>query len=191
MRRTRTRSYSAAAWVGMAMAAALVLCPHPVGAQQPVRSFDQLDTRLKAGDTIWVTDAQGREVKGKVLGIDAASLKLEGSPAKAFAAADVRVVQLKRHENLKGGTLVGLFIGLGFGIAAAAVGGCEDGGACLASVAFSAGVGAGIGCGIDALIPENRRDVVFSAQTQRPSARVSVAPVLTPRTRGFAVSFAF
>lgn len=191
MKRTRTRSDSAAAWVGMVVAAALVLSPHAAGAQEPVRSFDQLDTRLKAGDTIWVTDAQGQEVKGKVLGMDAASLKLEGRPARTFAAGDVRTVQLKRHENLKGGTLVGLFIGLGFGIAATSAGGCEDGGACLAGVALFAGMGAGIGCGIDAMIPENRRDVVFSAQPQRPGARVSVAPVLTPRTRGIAVSFAF
>ena len=33
-------------------------------AQEPVREFSQLDTRLKPGNKVWVTDSQGREVKG-------------------------------------------------------------------------------------------------------------------------------
>ena len=37
---------------------------HSSAAQEPVRDFTQLNTRLVPGDTVWVTDAQGREVKG-------------------------------------------------------------------------------------------------------------------------------
>ena len=42
----------------------IILLPALAAAQDPVKSFDQLNTRLKIGDTIYVTDAQGREVKG-------------------------------------------------------------------------------------------------------------------------------
>ena len=49
----------------LATAAALA-APAPCAAQEPVRDFSQLNTRLKPGDTIWVTDAQGREIKGRI-----------------------------------------------------------------------------------------------------------------------------
>ena len=42
----------------------IVLVPALSAAQEPVKSFDQLNTRLKVGDTVWVTDAEGRESKG-------------------------------------------------------------------------------------------------------------------------------
>lgn len=191
MTQTHASRTSWVAWVAATtiVATALLLCPCRAAAQEPARSFDQLNTRVKAGDTIWVTDAQGRETKGKVRGLDAASLTLEDGNGRTFTAADVRVVQLKRHENLKGGTLVGLGIGLGFGIVLAASG-C-DGGGCAVGVLMLAGMGAGIGCGIDALIPENRRDVVYRAQAAPGGARLSVVPVVMPRTKALAVSFAF
>ena len=57
MRLTRT--------LAVVAAIALFASPAIAAAQEPVTSFDQLDTRLKPGDTVWVTDAQGREIKGK------------------------------------------------------------------------------------------------------------------------------
>ena len=47
-------------------------------AQEPVRDFAQLNTRLRPGDTIWVTDAQGREVKGRIAALGADAITLEG-----------------------------------------------------------------------------------------------------------------
>ena len=43
----------------------IAILPALAAAQEPVKSFDQLNTRLKPGDTVWVTDAQGRESKGR------------------------------------------------------------------------------------------------------------------------------
>ena len=37
-----------------------------LGAGTRARRSSQLNTRLKLGDTVWVTDAQGREIKGKI-----------------------------------------------------------------------------------------------------------------------------
>ena len=57
-------------------------------AQEPVTSFDQLNTRLKVGDTVWITDAQGREVTGKIRALSPASLLLDaGGTPHDFEAA--------------------------------------------------------------------------------------------------------
>ena len=56
-------------------------------AQEPVRDFTQLNTRLKPGDKVWVTDAQGREVKGKIQALAPDALTLRGEGARTFAGA--------------------------------------------------------------------------------------------------------
>jgi len=57
-------------------------------AQEPVREFSQLDTRLKPGDKVWVTDAQGREVKGRIAAIGADALTLDaGAPTARLSVA--------------------------------------------------------------------------------------------------------
>jgi len=68
-------------WAPLA-AVLIVILPALSVAQEPVKSFDQLNTRLKPGDTVYVTDAQGREVKGRIRGLSATSLLLDagGSP---------------------------------------------------------------------------------------------------------------
>ena len=53
-----------------------------------------------------------------------------------------------------------------------------------------AGVGTGIGVGVDALIP-GRKQVVYRAPGASGSARLSLAPVITPRTKGVAVAYSF
>ena len=40
--------------------------PKMTTGQGPVSSFAQLNTQLKAGDTVWVIDATGHEFEGKV-----------------------------------------------------------------------------------------------------------------------------
>jgi len=37
--------------------------PGPVSAQEAVASFDALSGRIRVGETIWVTDTTGREVR--------------------------------------------------------------------------------------------------------------------------------
>jgi len=43
-----------------------IVAPAVAAAQEPVRDFGQLNTRLRPGDAIWVTDPQGREVEGAI-----------------------------------------------------------------------------------------------------------------------------
>jgi hypothetical protein len=185
---------SLAAALTMVMTLTLILASVAATAQEPVKSFDQLNTRLKVGDTIWVTDAQGREVKGKVQGLDAASLTLEARTPLSFAPSDVRVIQERRPDSVKNGAL----IGMGAGGAVAIVSmltldfeGCTFG--CVAAVlGYCGGIGAGVGALVDAMIP-GKKQAVYRAPgaAGASSARLSFAPVITPRHKGVAVSLSF
>jgi len=193
--------------------AASLAIPAPAPAQEPVRSFDLLDTRLKAGDTVWVTDAQGREIKGRVLEMTPASLVLDAGRRRALDARDVIAVRERGGRSLGRAALWGAVAGAGAGtVLAVAVRGdyatyCtpEDGASCFPQpgtkppvdwwqVPVYAGLGAGLGTIIGSLMPGHLR-VVYrapggAAGADR-SARLSVMPVITPRHRSVALSVSF
>ena len=188
-------AYAARQFVTRAPLAALltVLLPALAAAQEPVKSFDSLNTRLKVGDTVWVTDAQGREVKGRITSFAADSMGIYADGARTFRAVEVRLVENRRRDSLANGTLVGL--GVGFGVGAgltyAACSGdeCSWGGAAAFALLIT-GAGAGGGALVDALIP-GKRQVVYRAPGAGPAARLSIAPMITRHTRGVAVTVAF
>jgi len=162
-------------------------------AQEPVRDFAQLNTRLRPGDTIWVTDAQGREVKGRIAAVGTDALTVDGGGSKTFSAGDVRLVMERRHDSLANGALIGLGVG-GIGTGLACLASADEGQDqwCLAAAVVYGGIGAAIGLGIDAVIP-GKKVVVYRAPgaAGAPSARLSVAPFVTPRAKGLAAVFSF
>ena len=166
-------------------ALAVLLLPALAGAQTPVRSFDQLDTRLKVGDKVSVTDTQGREVKGKVLAFDAVSITLD-KPGATLPADRVSVIQER-----KGSKLLGMLVGLGAGVAVASLQrqSAETYEGQETIVPFCIGVGAGVGALVGAFVP--RFSDIYQAPDGRPGARVRLAPVVAPRTKGVALSFSF
>ena len=177
-------------------AISLLLAFALAAAQEPVRDFSQLNTRLKPGDTIWVTDAQGREVKGRINSLAPDSLGVDAGGFRTFSAGEVSMIRLRQGDSLGNGALIGLAVGGGLTLAF-----ClpntngDDKGYCYLGALFYAGVGAGIGVGIDALIP-GKKLVAYRApgtpsSSESRHARVSIAPVVTPRAKGVAVSFAF
>ncbi len=103
-----TRATAAAVLVlAMALGAANV-----AAAQEPVTSFDLLNTRLMVGDTIWVTDAQGREVKGKIRDLSPASLLVDvGGTPQDFQATRVGMIRTQRKDPLWNGALWGALAG--------------------------------------------------------------------------------
>ena len=184
--------------VSLVVVAAILTFPPPAAAQEPVRSFDQLNTRLKPGDTVWVTDAQGREVKGKIRELGPSALTLDGTGTGTIAADAVRLITARHGRPIGKGALWGLAAGAVFGAVAAVAGdGCEsdcgsDAGWMLVGAGLFGAIGAGAGAVVGALIP-GKSLVVFRAPgaAGQAQARVSVAPVITPRVKGVAVSFAF
>jgi hypothetical protein len=193
MRSTRTA-------IILATAAALAV-PAPCAAQKPVTSFDQLNTRLKPGDTVWVTDAQGREINGTIETLGPDALTLDGTGTGTIAADAVRLITARHGRPISKGALWGLAAGAVFGAVAAVAGDdCEsdcgsDAGWMLVGAGLFGAIGAGAGAVVGALIP-GKSLVVFRApgtpgSSESRHARVSIAPVVTRRAKGVAVSFAF
>jgi len=180
------------AWAFLAALLGLLL-PAPAAAQEPVKSFDQLNTRLKVGDTVWVTDAQGREVKGRITSFGPAAIGVDANGAQVLRADEIRAVEHRRRDSLWNGALIGFGVGLGAGAATlpwACSDSCSGVGQGVLIGFLMGGIGAGIGIGVDAAIP-GRRQIVYRAGTASPSARLSLVPLITPRTKALAVSLSF
>ncbi len=99
---------------------------------------------------------------------------------------------MRRNDSLGNGALIGLGVGGGLTLGLClANSDSNDAGWCAAAAAIYAGIGAAIGVGIDAI--PGKKIVAYSAPTAAgmPSARLSLAPFVTPRAKGVAVSFAF
>jgi len=169
----------------------LLLAVALAAAQEPVRDFAQLNTRLRPGDTIWVTDAQGREIKGRIQTLSPDAVVLKGNGDRTFGAADVTTIRLRGIDTLRSGALIGLGVGAASGLALCAAGDATGSDWAWCGAIFGA-IGAGIGVGIDALTP-GRKILAYRAPgaAGAPSARLSIAPVVTPRARGVAVLVVF
>jgi hypothetical protein len=186
-------------WAPLA-AVLIVLLPALAAAQEPVTSFDQLNTRLRVGDTVWVTDVQGRETRGRLRELAPSSLVIDSGGPRTVAAADVRLIQERHADSKKDKTLMGLAIGAGGGfllgvvLADAFDEGWDWSGGATASLftAIGAGAGAGLGALFDGLNPGKPR-VVYRAPSFVGAAlgTVRIAPVITPRTKAVALSYSF
>jgi len=160
--------------------------PVAAQAQESARSFDELHLRLKPGDTVWVVDAQGREVKGKLRELSSTSLTMDSWGRKTFRAETVRLVKQKKAHPFGWGVLIGGGAGALIAIALIAQ---EPDEASGVEPLILGGIGAGVGIGIAALVPR-KEFVVYRAPGSNP-VRVSLAPVVAPRARGIALRFVF
>jgi hypothetical protein len=132
---------------GLALASILLVsgCAHP----QTVRSYEELRTRLHAGDRVNVTTSAG-SVSGSVQQISPDAL-IVSSDSDRRAFSPPTIVRLERLERTRRrSTLKGLAIGGGTGTLMALLSDCKAGqtscdGARVAAVAGGAGIGAAIG----------------------------------------------
>jgi hypothetical protein len=192
------QSWKLAVTLAAILVVVLFASPRVAAAQEPVRDFSQLNTRLKPGDTVWVTDAQGREVKGKIRELGPSALTLDGTGTGTIAADAVCLITARHGRPIGKGALWGLAAGAVFGaVAVVADDGCEsdcgsDAGWMLVGAGLFGAIGAGAGAVVGALIP-GKSLVVFRAPgaAGHAQARLSIAPVIAPRVKGVAVSFAF
>jgi hypothetical protein len=164
--------------------AASVLClPAFAAAQGTVTAFDQLNTRLKIGNTVRVTDTEGREVKGRITELHDTSITVNSGVPTTFEAGRVRGIRKDDGKSFQGPVTWGMIIGGVVG-GAMAFTNYEVGPALLAvTAAIGLGVGAGVGAGIGAARPPRWIDV-YRAPGVSASARVSIAPMAAPRTKG-------
>lgn len=167
----------------MCVAAAVTLLPLSVSAQTVVTSFGELPAVVKTGDTVDVTDAKGRTIRGRIGELSRTSLELtarkresDGSdpfvPVGRFSEPDIRQIRLERRDSVLNGTLIGLAIGLGIAAFPAAGIFCnpnyEDGATpamCASFLGILGGIGAGAGVLVDAARVE-RRMVYYRASVR-------------------------
>ena len=113
--------------------------------------------------------------------------------AKRRSPLRVPTITVRRSDSLGNGALIGLGVGgIGTGLACLATAEGADREWCAPIALIYGGLGAALGVGIDALIP-GKKLVAYRAPgaAAAPSARLSIAPFVTPRARGVAVAFAF
>jgi hypothetical protein len=174
--------------------------PCVAAAQSVVRTFDQLTATVTVGDTLEVTDADGRQVTGRLLQVTPAALTLEvqGQP-RTWGPADLRLVTHQWRDSLRNGAVLGAVSG-------AFAGGVVVLAQCLsdddlgsfqfdtcdgygAEFAVGATIGAGSGAALGALLDlwQSERRIVFEGEGRT----VSVRPVVSPAARGVLVSVRF
>lgn len=186
------------AWTVLLTVTGLLAMAAAASAQEVASSFDALASHIRVGQRIWVTDATGREVGGRLERLSSDGLVLRADGLETFVAPEVRRVRARQRDSLKNGTLVGMGIGAGLGTAWCIGAIADDSGdidarvECAEGFTVFPGLGALIGLAVDALMPGRVR-VVYQAPLPQTSSGASlmVVPLVTSRVKGLAVSFAF
>ena len=116
---------------------------------------------------------------------------LDAGGTKTFAARDISIVRERRRDSLKNGAIIGVIPGAIFGLFVGGFASETGTGAAIGAVVVGA-LGAAVGVGIDALIPGKKVVAYWAPRSTGPAPpRVSLAPLITPRTKGVALAFSF
>ena len=183
----------------LVLATAVVLATAAAASgQELAASFDALAGRIEVGQPIWVTDASGREIHGRLERLSSDGLVVRTDGLQTFAASDVRRVRARFRDPLKNGTLIGLGIGGGMASVWCVSAIADDSGTvnprveCAEGVIVFPALGALIGLAVDAVIPGRVR-VLYEAAVREggPPASLIVRPLVSPHVHGVAVSFVF
>jgi hypothetical protein len=188
-------------------AAMLVMAPLAASAQTVATSFEELQPLLKRGNTIIVTDANGRTTKGRLGELSSSSLELlvrktgpDGRdafvPQARLTERDVLQIRREDRDSLLNGTLIGMTPGAVIGVIMLFGGaGCDcytvSSRAPWALLAFGigGGIGAALGAGVDGMMVE-RPTVYLRPRAQR-SAGVQLSPFVTKSAAGMQMSVRF
>jgi hypothetical protein len=181
-----------------AFAFAVGLLAAPGEAQPPASSFDQLQGRVAVGETLWVTDVDGRETRGQLAQLTPTGLTLNGRGTKLFEATAVSLIRHRQRDSLKNGALIGLAAGGGMAVAWCTGALLDDSGDLDPAVECSegfifAGLGTLIGVAVDALVP-GKMSIVFRADRTRGAAHRSaamLAPTIASHSVGVSGVFRF
>ena len=163
-------------------------------AQERAGSFEQLRSRVTAGDEVTVTDVMGRETHGRILELSSSSLVLVANKTRTeFVEPDVETVS--QRDSRWNGTLWGLGVGgvLGVLLDRSLVDeyGRDDisAGSSVSFIATAAGIGAGIGFAVDAMLKGQR--VIYSRPPTSITKHTTVLPMWSTRRQAIVVVLQF
>ena len=77
----------------------------------PATTFSDLTLTLPAQSLIVVTDQQGRENAGRLIGIDRSTLSIQGRRPVTFSESEVQLVRQKIPDSVLNGGVIGFAIG--------------------------------------------------------------------------------
>jgi hypothetical protein len=174
-------------------AAAVDAQPAAETGQEPVaRSFTELKTRIPSGGTIFVTDAAGREVRGKLSEVSETSFKLlVDGRAQTFSQATVAVIRQREADSLWNGLLIGVAGGSVPAVYWLITDPNECGNSiCVQDLVIGAVPGALLGLAIDRVV---QRKVVVYRGPSPSSKRTSfaVTPIVGHRRKGIGLTISF
>jgi hypothetical protein len=167
------------------------------GSNPPQRTgppgFEVVQTRVKTGDRISVTDTSGQVTEGIIESLSDRSLQLRnGNFHRDYLGSEIRYISQDRHTPDGRLMMVGATIGLAAGAIAfpntTSPGFCTGKGAGLC-VLGTAAVGGAVFAGLSA-IPK-RNETIFAQSTRIVGIDWQVAPVLSKDVRGAAVALSF
>jgi len=192
----------AARGLGLVLGACLLAAPRTASAQTGAMTFSKIETLLPAGTTVVVETVDGRTIKGRLRRLSDSGLVFDKAGAPAIPPESIRTIsrRIGRRPVLKG-PAAGLAAGTGIGLTLLAeasrdqhtcaprvpVCRADDGMSAGATAGVITVLGAGIGAGIGALITPPMA-VIYRAPSP---SRVTIAPVVTSRRRGIALSVVF
>jgi hypothetical protein len=147
-------------------------------AEEPAVEFEQLQTRVKAGDRISLTS--GNEVvSGTILDLSSTAVGLDvGGQRRGFGADDVQTISQTGHASLAKGAGWGAGIGLTFGLLVLPA--CDypecTGRLLLSMTGIGMGIGVGFAAGtqVDHVIYRKNNDQVT----------LSLRPIVDPNRKG-------
>ena len=159
-------------------------------AQRAVSTFADLQTLVKAGDTVTVSASDGGQVTGTIADLSPSSLAiLAGSERRTFAEGAVAQISQRRQDSLVNGALIGAAAGAvvgAIGVIGCANTLCND--VSRAYFAMFTAIGFGAGLSLDAAIV--KRQIIFDRPV-KPRVSVGVAPFIGRERKGAAVSLVF
>lgn len=156
-------------------------------AQEPVAtSLDALAARLHVGQSVWVIDTTGREVRGRLERISGDGIVLKADRVETLNAPDIREVRARRPDSLKNGALIGLAVGGALGTAWCAGAIADNSGdidakvECAEGFTVFPGLGALFGLAVDAAIPGKVR-VVYRGSAGAKALTIAIPFSPSPR----------
>ena len=175
---------------GIALAILLSILPgFGVSAQTAQKASPDLQAALAPGTTVWITGADGREEKTRIVGISGGIVTTgAGEDIRRLPLAEVRQIRVRHSDPLLNGALIGAGAAVASGLFLCNL--TEPWENCRDDVGPMLGVGAigaGVGVGIDALFRGKR--TIYDAASG--STRLHVAPIVARHARGLQVSVSF
>ena len=151
-------------------------------------TFDRLALQLNQGDSVTVTDSDGRRLRGRVVDLSASTLALQVDGLRRdLNRGDISAVQRRERDSLKNGAAIGFASGVAVLVGLVLPDGdLNPTGFMIVGSLFGA-AGAGIGAGLDALHEETQ--VIY--RTTPSNRRLAVSPVVSPERQGVSVALGF